>query len=170
MFSLLLQPIRLLVRAFTDQDSPKQIAMGLALGAVIGLVPKGNLLAAVLMMIVCGSRVNLGAATLSAFVFSWVGMLTDPLTHRIGLALLSHDTLTPMWTSFYNAPIIPWTKFNNTVVLGSFVFGVVLLYPLYRALLPMVVRLQPKLQERLRKWWLAKLLFGADYAGRLSGA
>ena len=93
MFSLLLKPLRLLVRAFADQDSPRQIAMGLALGAVIGLVPKGNLLAAVLMMIVCASRVNLGAAMLSAFAFSWIGMWVDPLSHRIGLALLSHDAV-----------------------------------------------------------------------------
>jgi uncharacterized protein (TIGR03546 family) len=36
-----------------------------------------------------------------------------------------------MWTAWYNTPGVPFTNFNNTVVLGSVVSWLVLLGPLY---------------------------------------
>ncbi len=36
-----------------------------------------------------------------------------------------------MWTALYNTPLIPFTNFNNTVTLGSFVAWVVTAIPIY---------------------------------------
>ena len=169
MLSLVLRPLRFFVRALIDQDTPRQLALGFALGMLAGLVPKGNLLAVVLMMLICGSKVNLGTATLAAFLFSWVGVLTDPISHEIGQWLLTQDSLAGLWTWLYNLPIVPWTKFNNTVVLGSLVLGLVLLYPVYRLTKPQFAYWQPKLAERFKKFKLAQFLLGAEYAGKLVG-
>lgn len=170
MLVLLLRPIRFLARALTDQTTPGQLAMGFALGMVAGLVPKGNLLAVVLMMMVCGSRVNLGTAMLGMFLFSWVGVLLDPVSHELGMWLLTRDSLAGFWTALYNLPILPWSKFNNSVVLGSFLLGLAMLYPVYRLSQPRFAVWQPNLAERFRKFRLAKLLLGAECAGKLGGA
>ena len=170
MISLVLRPLRFLARALTDQSTPGQLAMGFAMGMVAGLVPKGNLIAAVLMMVICASRVNLGAAFLGAFLFSWVGMLIDPISHELGLWLLTRESLAGFWTGLYNLPIVPWTRFNNTVVLGNLLLGLALLYPVYRLSKPRFAVWQPKLAERFRKFKLARLLLGAEFAGKLGGA
>lgn len=170
MLSLCLRPLRFFARALTDQDTPRQLALGFALGMACGLVPKGNLIAVALMLIICGSKVNLGTAMLGAFLFSWVGMLVDPLSHQIGLWLLTQDSLHGFWTILYNMPLIPWTKFNNTIVLGSLLIALGLFYPVYRLSKSRFAVWQPKWAERLRKYRLAKVLLGAEYAGKLGGA
>ena len=40
----LIRPFRFLVQALTAENTPRQLAWGLAIGVAIGLVPKGNLI------------------------------------------------------------------------------------------------------------------------------
>ena len=164
----LLRPIRFLAKALTAEATPRQCALGFAMGMVVGLTPKGNLTAIVLMMVMCASRVNLGAGMVSAFFFSWVGLLTDPLAHNIGLWLLTQESLEPFFTWLYNAPVAPWTAFNNTVVLGSVVLGLALVYPVYRLSRPPFERYVPRLQEKLRKRRIVAWLTGAEWTGKLT--
>lgn len=170
MLSFCLRPLRFFARALVDQDTPRQLALGFALGMLAGLVPKGNLIAVGLMLIICGSKVNLGTAALGTFLFSWVGLLTDPMSHEIGIWLLTHESLQAFWTSLYNLPIVPWTRFNNTIVLGSLVIGLLMLYPVYRLAKSRFAVWQPKWAEKIRKFKLAQILLGAEYAGKWGGA
>jgi len=162
-----LRPFRFLAQALTDQNTPRQIALGFAMGLVVGLVPKDNLIAVVLMSVLCATKVNLGAGMLAAIVFSWVGMLTDPLTHRIGLSLLTAETLKPTWTALYDLPLMPWIGFNNTVVLGSLLLGLTLLYPALRLSEPVIARYKPQVEKRLKNYKIAHLLWGTEWAGKL---
>jgi uncharacterized protein (TIGR03546 family) len=132
MLRIVIRPVRLLIKAFTSNDSPPQLAAGFALGMMIGLVPKGNLVAAVLSVLLLATRVNLGAAAAAAGLFSWLAVLTDPLTQFVGLSLLTHPPLRSVWTYSYNLPVLPWTHFNNTAVLGNLLLGGCLFYPVYR--------------------------------------
>ena len=160
----LIRPARLLARAISEACTPRQLALGVALGMVIGLVPKGNLTAVGLMVILLGTRVNLGTGVLSAAMFSWVGTFVDPMTHRIGEALLTQPSLQPAWAYLYDLPIMPWTAFNNTVVLGSLLLGLWLFYPVYRVSEWAFERSQPWVVERLQKYRFVQLLRGAEIA------
>ena len=52
--------------------------------------------------------------------------LLDPVFHSVGYVLLRDlDVLSGFWTFLFNLPIFPLTRFNNTVVLGCFVFSLV---------------------------------------------
>lgn len=166
---MLLQPVRYMAQALVEESTPRQMAVGFALGMVVGLVPKGNLTAVVLMTLMCMLRINLAVGLVSAFVFSWIGMLTDPLTHTMGLWLLSHDTLVPLWTTLYDTTVMPWTAFNNTVVLGSLVLGLLLCGPAYWASKPPLTRYAPPLAAWMRKFRIVQLLWGAEWAGRMKG-
>ncbi|MCA9175837.1 MAG: TIGR03546 family protein [Planctomycetales bacterium] len=123
--------LRSLRDALEFGDSSRQLALGIALGMVIGLVPKGNLLCVLLCLATLSTRVNLGTTMISAVVFSLLSPLADPLTHRIGLQVLTWEFAKPMFDVLYNLPIAPWTAFNNTVVLGSLLLGLTLLLPTY---------------------------------------
>ena len=165
-----LTPIRFLVEALTAESSSRQLALGFALGLVIGLVPKGNLLAVALVMVLYCLRVNLAAGLCSAVLFSWLGVLTDPFTHQIGLWLLSAESLRSVWTQLYDLPLAPWTGFNNTVVLGSLLLGLALFYPVYRVSEPLAARFGPPLQRRLQRFRLVRLLWGLEMAGSVGGS
>ena len=55
-----LRPVRALLTLLSSADSPRQIALGFALGMLVGLVPKGNLIAVALVTLLFAARVNLG--------------------------------------------------------------------------------------------------------------
>jgi uncharacterized protein (TIGR03546 family) len=50
-------------------------------------------------------RVNLSTFLLALAAFSGVAWLLDPLFHRMGLALLTADSLQGFWTTLYNSTI-----------------------------------------------------------------
>ena len=104
----LLRPFRLFAKALIVDATPHQMAFGLALGVLVGLVPKGNLLAIGLMVLLCSLRVNLAIGMMAAFVCSWADMLLDPITNKIGAFLLKHESLAPLWTQMYDSAVLPW--------------------------------------------------------------
>lgn len=131
MFSALLRPLRQVVQALLAHDTPNQLAIGFALGMVLGLMPKGNLIAVSLLVLLFSLRVNKGISLLAAFAFSWIGPALDPVADKIGGYLLSADTLQPTYAAAFQLPLLPWFDFNNTVVVGSLVVGLWAFYPAY---------------------------------------
>ena len=127
----LIQQLLYARRAVQAESATWQIALGCTLGMVLGIIPKGNLIAISLTVIVLAIRLNLGAAMLSTLLFSLVGRWLDPITHPIGVYLLSADSLQTTWKRLYDLPMAPWTSFNNSVVLGSVVLGILVSIPFY---------------------------------------
>lgn len=121
-------------------DTPRCLALGLASGVLLGLIPKGNLLAIGIASVVFAVRVNIPVATTAAFVISLAGTWLDPMTHRLGQAVLTQSMLTPIWQWLYQQPFTAWTSFNNTVVMGNLLLGSALFYPTYRLSLPWFAR------------------------------
>ena len=162
-----LRPIRFFISALIEDNTPNQMALGFALGLTIGLVPKGNLIAIALMAILGVIRVNLGVGMLTALAVSFLAGLFDPVTNGIGLTLLRAESLVPWWTEFAQRPLAPWTKFNNTVVLGSLAMGLMLFMPAWLASRPVFAKYTPDWSERLKRTRLVQLLFGAEVTSRL---
>jgi uncharacterized protein (TIGR03546 family) len=162
MLASIVRLVRSFGQTFTRADSPRWVALGAALGMWIGLLPKGNLCVVVLSVVLLASRANLLAAGVSTAVFSWVGTWTDRVAHRIGLALLTPAWLKPLWVQLFDLPLVPWTRLNNTVVLGSLVLGLVLFYPVYRLSKLGLARYRDRIVEKLQKYRAAKMLAGAE--------
>lgn len=131
MLSNLLQPLRFLVRAILAETTPHQLALGFAVGAAIGLVPKMNLIAVGLIALLFVLRVNLLSGAVGILVFSVISQAMTPFLDRIGEAVLMINFLQPLYGWLYDAPLGAWTRFNNTVVAGGLLIGLVQLYPLY---------------------------------------
>jgi uncharacterized protein (TIGR03546 family) len=127
----LFQPFQYLIKIFVKDDSPRQLALGVALGTMIGLIPKGNLIVVGLSIFMFAFRVNLGTSLLMIFSVTALSAWIDPLTHAIGHRILAHPVWANRWSDFFDTPLVPWTSLNNTVVLGGFVLGCGLFYPLY---------------------------------------
>jgi uncharacterized protein (TIGR03546 family) len=131
MFARLLRPVRMFVAALLAHDAPNQLAAGFALGLVLGLAPKGNLIALSLLVLLFSLRVNAGTGLLAAFVFSWVGPALDPFTDKLGAYFLTVGSMQPTYAALFHLPLGPLFKFNNTVVVGSLLVGLWAMYPAY---------------------------------------
>jgi len=154
-----LKAFKSLIAVLHSSDSPLQVAFGLALGALIGLNPLSTLQTMLLFIILMGTKSNLKAAVLAMPLFAALGFLLDPLSHRLGYVLLVQTpALTPLWTAGYNAPLIPFTRFNNTIVLGSFILGLILFIPLVLAGKAGVVYYRAHLQERMENMKIMKFM------------
>lgn len=165
---LILRPLRLFIQAFVTESTPRQMAFGLALGVFVGLVPKGNLLAIVLGTLLAATRVNLAIATFAIVLCSFCAAMFDSLFDRVGVFVLSQPSLQGMFTEMINTPFMPWTDFNNSIVMGSFVTGLMLIFPIYRLSRPLFEKYSDKLSKRIRQWRYAKLLLGAEWANRIA--
>jgi uncharacterized protein (TIGR03546 family) len=144
MLSHLLGPLRRAIAALLAGDSPRQLAAGFALGMVLGLVPKGNLIALSLCVLVFSLRVNTSLALLAAVAFTWVGAALDPFAGKLGMQVLTIDSMQATYASVFNFPFGPWIGFNNTVVMGSLLIGIYFAYPAYWLSLVLCERLQPR--------------------------
>jgi uncharacterized protein (TIGR03546 family) len=123
--------LRKVCRALVASNAPGQLAAGFTLGMMIGLVPKGNLIALSLCVLLFSIRCNKGLGLVAAIAFTFVGPWTDPFAHRLGLAALNFQPLEAMYASVFNLPLGPWLGLNNTVVVGSLVMGLYAAYPVF---------------------------------------
>jgi uncharacterized protein (TIGR03546 family) len=131
MLSNVIAVLRKIVHALITSNAPGQLAAGFAVGMVIGLVPKGNLIALSLCVLLFSMRCNKGIGFLAAIAFSFAGPWTEPFAHRLGLIVLSVKPLQATYASVYNLPFGPLLGFNNTVVIGSLLIGAYVAYPAY---------------------------------------
>jgi uncharacterized protein (TIGR03546 family) len=149
---LFLKLLQSLVKALNSDGTPGQVAAGIALGAVLGLTPLMNLHNLVLFSLAIILNVSFPGVMLGWAVFVPVGFALDPLFDAIGRTLLvGLPLLTPFWTWCYNAPIVPLTNFNNTIVLGSFVSWAVAFVPLFFLLRWAVTKYRAAVYERLKR-------------------
>jgi len=104
------------------------IALGFVLGMFLGLLPFG-FNSAIILILIFALRNDLLAVILSAVLFSFLGFLIDPLAHSLGLVVLQAGFLQGLWTFLYNLPLVPFTGFNNTLVMGNGLIGIILTAP-----------------------------------------
>lgn len=164
----LIRPFRMMLKAVLGEAKAGQLALGFAFGLWIGMVPKGNLTAIALGIIMASTRANLGIATATILLTSLASLWLDPLFDGVGAFLLSHPALQGVWTQLYNLPVMPWTGFNNSIVLGSFLIGLILVYPSYHYSKPWLKKYSEVVGKWARRYWLTRLLMGVEWADRLT--
>ena len=155
--SLLLKQLINLIRLLHSDTGQNQIAAGLAFGVFLGFAPFVSLQTILVLLIVFFFRVQLGAAFLSAFFFKLVAFLLDPVADPIGRSLLENPSFRSTWTYMYNVPFLPMTRFNNSIILGSFAISIVLCPILFFVFKKLVLKYRSTVAQRLEssKAWKA---------------
>jgi uncharacterized protein (TIGR03546 family) len=124
----------------------------------MGITPKVSVHNLVILMACFFLNINGSAVALSAAAFTLFSYLFDPLFNRLGYGLLTAPQLHSLWTSMYNTPGLPWTKFNNTLVLGSLASALALFLPIYLASIWLIVRYREVVVAQVQKWKLVQIL------------
>lgn len=163
----LIGPLRGGVKVLVGDDSSSQVAFGVAIGVVIGLLPKATLVAVFFGVLLCALRVNKAAGIAAAAAVAPLAPLLDSFTHKLGYKVLTLPSLQPTFAWLYDAPLGPWWGLHNTVVCGSLLVGLYVSYPVFLIARSLVERLRPRLVKWLLRFRVARLLLGADVTGRI---
>ncbi len=144
--------IKSFIGIFREGQTPAQVAGGFALGSMIGFSPMLTLQGALIWLVILVLDVNIAAAMLAIALCKLIAFLVDPLFHALGYFLLVKvGFLQGLWTAMYNAPIAPLTRFNNTVVMGSFVFAVVCFVPIYAGIKKATIAYRTHIHSHLER-------------------
>lgn len=158
-----LAPLRSLALALHGSEDPRHAAAGVGIGALFGLVPKGNLFGVLFFLLFFFFNVDYGLAAFSALLFTALAWLADGPAHHLGQAVLSTGFLKPVWTFLYNLPIVPLTRFNNTVVMGNLIIGLLLYAPLYYGSLKLLRLYHGRYRAQVEKWRVVQGLKGLGW-------
>ncbi|MFO8042390.1 MAG: TIGR03546 family protein [Alkalispirochaeta sp.] len=120
-----------LIASLNANRRPGEIAAGIAMGVWLALLPAGNLLWVALFLVTVFLKLNLAIELLILALLSPLAGLADGQLHLLGSAILMAEGLEGVFTGLYNLPLLPFTRFNNTVVMGALVAGAVLWIPIF---------------------------------------
>jgi len=147
---LLLTFIRKLIKLLTSSNSPSQLALGFSIGAFIGLTPDNIFNTLVIITLLFILNVSFSSGLLSTGILSLFQPFVFPYAHSLGLSVLQSPDLKGTWTLLYNLPVIPFTHFNNTVMMGGILISITLFIPLYVLTKYLITTYHATLHTRLK--------------------
>jgi uncharacterized protein (TIGR03546 family) len=147
-----------LIVAVNANNRAGEVTAGVSFALLLALIPSGNLLWFFLFLITFFLKIHLGAELLFLALFKLLAPLTDSLLHRLGLVVLNQPFLAGLFTGAYNLPLVPLSRFNNTVVMGGLVAGIVLWVPVFLLFRRLVVLYRRRLRDRIANSRLVKAL------------
>jgi uncharacterized protein (TIGR03546 family) len=163
--TILLKQLFAFFKLLNSDTGTNSLAAGLACGVILGFAPLLSLQALLLLVIVFFFRIQLGAAFISAFFFKLVAFLIDPLSDSLGRSILENPGLRSLFKTLYNMPIVPLTRFNNSIVMGSAIVSVILVIPLFFVFKKLIVTYRTQIVERFKKSKLWKAWVGTKIHG-----
>jgi uncharacterized protein (TIGR03546 family) len=126
--------IRYIAKVFAALNAhgrPGEIAAGAACGLVLALIPGGNLLWFFLFLLFFFLKINTAMMFLVLALGKLLLSFLDPVLHEIGLAVLTLSAFEGIFTWLFNLPVLPLTRFNNTIVMGGLIGGIILWIPFF---------------------------------------
>jgi uncharacterized protein (TIGR03546 family) len=124
--TILLKQLFGLLKLLNSETGENQIAAGIAAGFILGMTPAFSIQTMIVFLCLFVFRIQIGMAFLACFFFKFVAWVFDPVFHSVGSAVLEAPALFGLWTRLYNMPIVPLTRFNNSVVMGSGIVAIIL--------------------------------------------
>lgn len=155
--TLILKQLYSFLQLLNSDTGTNQLAAGLALGMVLGFSPFLSLQTFIVIFLCFFFRIQLGAAFLSAFFFKFIAFILDPIADALGRAVLESESLRPTFVTLYNMPIVPLTRFNNSIIMGSGLIGFVLAIPMFFVFKALIIKYRFALETYIKgtKWWKA---------------
>ena len=165
----MLKAIAKLLGAISSNTRPGAIAHAVSCGVLLGFMPKDNLLWYILFIFILFMNIQRGAYALSILLGAALTVFLDPLFDSVGYSILTIESVKPYYASLLDIPFVAFTKFNNTVVMGSFVCGVAAYIPLYVLARLFVWTWRKYLAEKVRKLKIAAVLKNIPLVEKIAG-
>ncbi|MEM6690135.1 MAG: TIGR03546 family protein [Planctomycetota bacterium] len=144
MLLMILKLLSSLKKAIAGRRYPAQLAWAIGFGVMLGIVPHGNLLALVLLVLVLSLKINHAAVALCGVAASFAASEIDPYAHQVGLLLHQNAGFNEYAVEAWSLPLMPWTDLNNTIVLGSFTIAIASVVPIFLVTYPLLRLIVPR--------------------------
>lgn len=152
-----------LLKLINSETGLNQVCWGISLGFILGMSPVLSLQSLLVFLILLFFRVQFGAAMASTFFFKFAAYLLDGPFHKLGTVILTHDPLRPLFEKMYNMPLIPFTQFYNTIVMGSGVLSIILSPFIYLLSFYMLSKYRTHIYSRIQSSRTLKLLKASQF-------
>ena len=139
------------LKALNSNSHPGEIAHAVSFGVLLGLMPKTNIFWYIITVFVIFMRINKGALVLSTLIVTLLAPFFDPLLDSLGYWFLTLPKLEPIFADLLDIPFVGYTKFNNTIAMGSLLCGLILYIPVYIIARLFVWLMRNKIVPVLRK-------------------
>ncbi|MDR3249071.1 MAG: TIGR03546 family protein [Treponema sp.] len=166
----MIKAIARLIVALNGNIRKSQLAGGFAWGVLLGLVPAGNFFWVVLLVVSFFFKHNHASKVLLMLLIKLFNPLFAPLVDLLGWEILHFEALRPLFTSLYNMPFVPFTRFYNTLVAGGLVGGLVLWLPVFLLSLGLVSLYRNTIAPALRKAKIFKVIAKIPFINQISQA
>lgn len=161
--TFILKQIFAFINLLNSETGTNQIATGIACGLILGFAPVFSLQTALVIFLLFFFRIQIGAATVSAFFFKFIAWILDPLHNWVGMKILETESLRPLFTELYNMPIVPLTRFYNSIVMGSAAISIVLAIPMFFLARVLVEKYRDKVYRRYKESKFFKALSATKF-------
>jgi len=153
--TLILKQLFALIKLLNSDTGTNQIAAGFACGLILGFAPALSLQTLLVFICLFLFRIQIGAALVSAFFFALIAWIFDPVSDIVGSAILEADALRPLFTTMYNMPLVPLTRFYNSVTMGAGAVSLLLAPVIFFSSKRLIVAYREKVVARYKesRWW-----------------
>lgn len=153
--SLILKQIFAFLKLLNSDTGNISLAMGMTCGFILGMTPILSLHSLLVFLILFLFRIQIGAAFLIAFFVKFIAFFFDPLFDVVGSQVLEMNSLQGFFTTLYNMPLIPYTRFNNSIVMGSAVITIILSPFVFIASQILIIKYRETILARFKetKFW-----------------
>ena len=159
---LLRLPFRLALELVRGQSSPRQLAVAICFGMLIGLLPKLNLIVVGTTVLAICIPVNLLVVVLSTVVFSFAGVMIGAVGIQLGHWLLGLDSVQHWLRSFYELPLAAWTSLEDPALIGNLAIALALVLPGYFTSRILIAKNTDAIQRYLYDFWLYRAFVRPD--------
>jgi len=162
-------PVKI-VKLFTSNVSPSEVAAGVCLGLFMGFIPLNGPMAILLFVLFFVFKINRLATMLVLPIFKLFYVLgVSGLTESLGgFILINADFLAPVWNILTNLPIIALLDINNTLVAGGLLVSIILCYPVYIGSKKGIVVLRLKYFDKIKNSKLVKGFLSIPIISKIS--
>lgn len=154
-----------LLNLLNSDTGENQIAAGIACGLILGFAPTLSLQTVLVVLILFFFRIQIGAALLAAAGFKFIAYLFDPISNVLGMKVLEMEALKPLFTELYNMPIVPLTRFYNSIVMGAGLVSLLLALPVFFASRAFILKYRATIVARYRNTKAFKALQATKFYG-----
>lgn len=139
------------IKALNSDEHPWQISLAVVLAAFIGLTPTLSVHNFFILFLVFLLNVNFSIFFTFFLLFTIASFPLDPLFNNIGLLVLNVSSLEGLFTAMYNSTFWRLLYFNNSIIMGSFVFCLIMAVPLFFISQFVVKKYRTVIMEKLNK-------------------
>ncbi len=145
-------------KALNKNSHPGEIAHAVCCGMILGFLPKDNALWYILAVLFIFLRMQKSAFLIFTLIFTLASPFFDSLFDTVGYFVLKTDFLQPLFVFLIKIPLVGYTRFYNSIVMGSLLCSLLLYIPLYFISKAIIQLWRNKMVPLVRKTRLVKIV------------